>query len=616
MPIYTVQGPDGRTYKIEGPAGATAEQLGQFIMASSRKNEPAYDPTEGMSTTERFLAGAGKAMVDLGRGAGQLVGLVSNEDVAESRKRDAALMNTGAGKAGNFFGNVAAAIPSVLVPGAATVPGAAAIGAVQGLLQPSVSTDEAVQNTMLGGAAGAGGIMLGRAIAGGYQGAKALVEPFTESGRDKIAGRVIQRFAQDPAKVAQATGGRSATGALPTLAEETGDAGIARLQDALRSVDPQIGSAIGQRAADNNAARVAALQSLAGDSQKMAAALAAREAQAAPLYGEAFAKTVQVDDALNAILSRPSVQKALARAQSIAAEEGRKFGMSAAKAGASGVQLVDDAGRVVAEIGGTKATPSKITGQTLQDLKMGMDALLKDPTAGIAGKEAANVRATRDALVSWMEKSIPEFKAARTGYAANSRPINAMQVGEEIARRATSNTSDLAGNPRMQANALLGMLRDEQALIERATGRKGVGKALSDVFTPDELAMLQSVAKETDRAAAVASAGAGPGSATAQRMASQNILRQLVGPTGLPESWADSVVANTIIGKPLNLVYGGVAEPKIQQALADAVLNPQSANRLIQAAQPRQAIPDNALIRLLQQSARVTPSTLAVTGER
>lgn len=36
MPIYTVEGPDGRKYRIEGPAGATAEQLGQVISSQAQ----------------------------------------------------------------------------------------------------------------------------------------------------------------------------------------------------------------------------------------------------------------------------------------------------------------------------------------------------------------------------------------------------------------------------------------------------------------------------------------------------------------------------------------------------------------------------------------------------
>jgi hypothetical protein len=211
-----------------------------------------------------------------------------------------------------------------------------------------------------------------------------------------------------------------------------------------------------------------------------------------------------------------------------------------------------------------------------------------------------------------MEDANPAFKEARTKYAAASKPLNGMDVGEEILRKATSNNSDLAGNPRMQANALLGALRDEPGLINRAIGKKGVN-ALADVFTPEQLAKLQAVAGETDRVAAVASAGAGPGSATARRMASQNILSRLIGPTGLPSSWAESAIANTAIGKPLNLLYGGVAEPKIQQALAEAVLDPAKARQMLQTAQQQgMKLPDNVVTQLIATAARNSPATLAI----
>lgn len=129
------------------------------------KTPPSYDPTEGMSGTEKFLAGTGKAFADIGRGVGQLVGVVSPEDIAEARRLEAPLMKTGAGFAGNIAGNIAAAIPTMAIPGAATARGAALIGAGLGGLQPVTQDESRLGNVALGGAFGAAGALAPRAVA-------------------------------------------------------------------------------------------------------------------------------------------------------------------------------------------------------------------------------------------------------------------------------------------------------------------------------------------------------------------------------------------------------------------------------------------------------------------
>lgn len=210
MPIYTVQGPSGKTYTIEGPAGATAEQLGQVIMQSSRDERAAsdrarfkaeLDPTKDMGMTERLLAGVGKAMTDIGRGAGQMVGLVSRDDVRASRELDAPLMATGAGKVGEFVGKVAPlAAAGMAAPALATVKGAGALGAAMGLLEPSVSTGETLGNVALGGVAGAGGQKLGNVIAGKMAGRAANKATTFAADQTTNAQRVAS------AKAAQAQG--------------------------------------------------------------------------------------------------------------------------------------------------------------------------------------------------------------------------------------------------------------------------------------------------------------------------------------------------------------------------------------------------------------------------
>jgi hypothetical protein len=576
---------------MDATHAATASKIDNDAISQGAK-----DPTQGMSTFDKVAAGAGKAFYDLKQGAGQLVGLTDRKDVQETKDRDAALMSTGAAKGGNLLGNLALTLPAFLVPGAATLPGAAAVGAAQGLLAPSTSTTETAQNVGFGGAAGAGGVAAGKVLAGLYQGGKALAEPFYQAGRDKIAGRVIQRFADDPTAVAAARGGPSITGAVPTIAEETGDAGMARLQDAVRSVDPQIAGRVDARLAQNNAARVGKLNDMAGKDGARDFASEMRSGTAKDLYDRAFSVGIEPENLSPAmrgevtkLMQMPAIQDAMQAARQNAQNHGMKLdNMDASIAG-------------------------------LHQTKLAMDdaiSALKDGTASQANK-AAGIEAARDRLVSFMEKMSPDYRDARLTYAEMSKPLNQMDVASEVLKRGASSTTDLGRNVRLMPNSLTKLVQDDgESLVKQATGRKGLG-GLDKVMTPEQKNMLEAIVSEVDRTGAVARAGSGPGSPTAQRMAAQNVLRQLVGPTGLPASWAESALANTVVGKPLNLLYGGVAEPKIQQALAEAVLDPAKARQMLQVAQKQgYQLPDNAITRLLANSARSAPSSTAVSRER
>jgi hypothetical protein len=131
-------------------------------LANIEADQKTYAPTG--SDGQNFAAGAGKAVVDLGRGAGQLVGAVSEQDAAASRALDAPLMATKAGKFGNFAGNVAPAALAAFVPGANTVLGAGAVGAGMGLLQPAESMQERLKNTAFGGVGGSVGQKVGQYV--------------------------------------------------------------------------------------------------------------------------------------------------------------------------------------------------------------------------------------------------------------------------------------------------------------------------------------------------------------------------------------------------------------------------------------------------------------------
>lgn len=585
---------------------------------------PQADPSEGGSTiqvynpfgknldtglkvgqaTTRVLAGIGSGLDDLKTGVGQRLGFIDQASVDEKKRRDAPLKATTAGTVGNVIGKVAVGLPAAFVPGANTLVGAGLIGGAQGVLEPTASDESVAKNALIGASAGAGGVVLGRVLRAGYQGVKGLIEPFTDAGQNRIAGRVLERFAENPDAVRNATSAATETGARPLLAEAARDRGVATLQRALES-DPQIAAMVAQRAADNNAARVATIGSIAGDPAKRAAAESARKAASGDMYQAATNATYTVDSKLGDLLNRPAVKQALQRAKSLAENQGRPFTFATeTQAPFSGV-------------GGRAAESSKqITGQGLQDLKMALDEMLSDPASGFTGKAGDTIKNLRGQIMDWMEQANPAFKQARTAYASASKPINAMDVGQRLLDKTTGAIRDLGGNQRLQANAFARALNDEAGTVQKATGFKGVN-ALADVLQPEQLSKLNAVRNELELASNLAQAANGPGSQTAKSLASQNLLRQILGPTGLPQSWAESTMLETLL-RPVQFGMKA-AEPRIQNKLAEIMLDPSKAGNALSAAQKKEL--SNALQRVapyLQQAGQqsIPASTVLVSGKR
>lgn len=593
---------------------ASVRKLGAYLKTMPAQAAPAetYDPTEGMSTSDKFFAGAGKAFMDVGRGVGQLargvmptraadaIGLPTQADIDEAKRLDAPLMRTTAGSVGNITGNVAAALPAMFIPGAQGLAGAALTGGVMGLTQPVASDESRLKNVALGAGAGAGGVLAGRVLAAGAKGAKALVEPFTDKGRQAIAGRTLDRFGIQAGDLANVTGNKTVTGAVPTMAEQIarpeGAAGAARLQDSVRSLDPELAGKFVAREAENNAARVATLRELSGEGGARDFAAAMRSGAAKEQYGKAFATKMDMG-AMSAaergevtkLMQTPAIKDALKEAQTIAKNQG--------------LNLAKPDGSV----------------EGLHLMKLAMDDAIEAASKGgsaVAVNKAMSIKTARDRLVTFIERMAPDYAEARGTYAAMSKPLNQMDVADALFRKGTSATSDLGGTPRLMPDKFVNLLKNEEATVKGATGRD-LGK-LSQVLDPDQYSKVMAVGQELDKGAAVARAANGPGSATAQRLASQNVLRQILGPTGLPQSWAESTLLNTAM-RPVQFAYNGVAEPKIQAVLADLLLDPTKARAALQAARTApQTLPQSVrdAIPYLEQAMKTSIPAAALAGQR
>jgi len=515
------------------------------------------DPTEGMSTFDKVAAGVGKSMHDLGQGLGQYVGLSSRDDVKESRRLDAPLMRTTAGKTGDIAGNVAMTIPLAFVPGANTVAGAGAIGALTGLAQPSESTKETFTNAGLGGVAGAGGTLLGRGLAAAYQGATGLLRPMTGKGQQQIASEILQASATDAGKAAHAA--KSARplvpGSNPTMGQAAADPGLAQLERTLLN-NPESAGPLAARYAEQQAARRAAIAGVAGTPETRAALEAARSTAAGQNYGKAMAEGIDSEMAaalqpqIESLMKRPSMQSAKMIAKSLAAEKD---------------VALKDFGSVEGLDWVKKALDNQISKATA-------------PGSSIGKERLSGLLQTKQDLMSVIEQVSPSYKAANDAFAAASKPINAAEVAADLQRRLYKNAEWGAGKE--MGSTYQGALSDALESIKKQTG---MNKALADVMPAADVATLEGIAKDLARKESGQTLGRAVGSPTMQNMMGQNLLNKIAGPLGIPQSFSQSVLASAV-SRPYDFVMKS-AQPKIQGLLAEAMADPQKAAALLQMVQ-------------------------------
>jgi hypothetical protein len=603
---YKVQGPDGAIHVFEGPEGATQDQVLGFAQqhfahapAAPAVTVAPDDPGAIMSaligagwTFDRVMKGmqqlyyGGKSKLEAPTLSSLIAGKPSEQKLAQLKDQadEEQRLYQPLAQKHPIATAIGETLPAMAIPVggtaglAATVGKLAVAGALPGALEYGSAGERAKRGALGAAGAVAGGAVVPKVVEATVKGVpavgravRAAVEPLTEKGRATIAGRTLVNAAGDEAPVVAqrlAQAGELVPGSLPTAAQVAENGGIAALERSVSAAQP---ADFTRRGMEQAAARTGAIRNVAGDATKRADAVTARGTATKPLYDAAKAQTVEIDPALAELLKRPSVQQAIGRAQRIAQEEGRTFGLTqATKAGE--VAAVDAAGNPVLQQ--VAAQPGKVTGQTLQDLKMAMDALLSDPMGGIAGKEADLVKQTRGQLMNWMEQRIPDLKQARTTYADMSKPIGQMDVGQELLKAIEPALNDFGGLARETGNKYATALRNADQTAVKATKFKGTG--MRDLMTPDQMGSLESVASDLARKANAQDLGRGAGSDTFQKLALSNIAER---------SGAPGVVGTALdlpgVSKVAKFLYRE-PEEKIQTLIAKSLLEPKSAAQLME----------------------------------
>jgi hypothetical protein len=246
--------------------------------------------------------------------------------------------------------------------------------------------------------------------------------------------------------------------------------------------------------------------------------------------------------------------------------------------------------------------------QGMHYLKKALDDLAREAPPG--SNRARLVQQTSKDLGSVLEEIAPLYQQARREFQFNSVPINRAEVGERLLESTRGAIRDFSGQRKLQANAFAKALNDEERLIKQSTGFAGGPKSLADFLTPTQEGRVNAVRQELETLANLGNAASGPGSQTAQMLASQNLLSQMAGPLGIPQSFFDSAISQTMM-RPVQFAYKA-AEPRIGAAIADALLDPSQAQALVQAARLRDAVPRTSLGELYLR--RAAPAAIGVSS--
>lgn len=564
----------------------------QRFMKEARRSTAAQGDNTLLSDAAAFgknlapAAGAGIASVMRAIGMGRVLKAIGLPDTKEeATQNDAALMDAPGGSTGYALGQAApAALAIPFTP--ATIPGALAAGGVTGGLMTEGDLGDRALGATLGAAGGGAGALVAPVARAGAGFVRGGIEPLRQAGRTRIVGRSIDRFAEDPNAISQLINPtrqgpmtyRTLTGAEPTLAELTGDRGLATLQRAVMTDAAQSAGA-GQLAARqeaNNAARLATLRGVAGQGDlpvptssvralqqrmrqpSLREAEGARAAAAQRSYGEAYDAGIVPGAAeamapqLEQLMSRPSIEQARGTAVNMARESG------------------------LAEVPENSVRGLHFLKKALDDQALGLPP---------GSTQQGLVRDTAGDLASTLEDLSPLYQNARREFQNNSVPVQRAEVTGRLLDAGQNAIRDMSGNRTLSAQKFSNALNDEAKLIKGATGYKGTSPeaALSDTLQPWQIDRIAAVRNELELLSNLDRAAAGPGSHTAKMLSAQNLMRQTAGPLGLPESFMSNVISEQMQRLPTAVMYRS-ADQRIGDEMAQVFLDPRRAAAAVRAA--------------------------------
>lgn len=380
--------------------------------------------------------------------------------------------------------------------------------------------------------------------------AQGAIRPLTRSGQEAMAAQLLKDQARDPqAAAANLDAAQSVVpGSARTTGEASQDVGLLALEKGVRGKNT---AAFGERLSEQNAARQAELQNLAGTPQDIGVASRARDAATTPMremalgagQGTVPAPTQAVHDTIDTILASPAGKR----------------------------ETISKAMQWAREQIGNESDPAALY-EIRKDLQLAQRGKLQPsspnaPNASVLAQARGELGDVVKSLDDAIESAAPGFKAYLERYKEMSQPIDQMKIIQEIQRRAQLTSADVTTGQNFIGNA--GFSRALDAALQK-NGTK---------LTQDQVQRLEAIRTDLQYGQAINSPLVkAPGSDTFQNLSIAQVLG--AGPEGAHP-------ALRVLSKPLTWVYKlAGSDEKVNEILANAMLDPKLASQMLKRATP------------------------------
>lgn len=427
-------------------------------------------------------------------------------------------------------------------------------GAVGGAGAAGIGREEGAG--MLGqlGLAGLGGVLAPTSLSTGGQIAGRtvanVVRPFTQGGREAIAGRVLNQLADDPATamVRMETYKPPVAGYTPTTAQASRDIGLISAEQGIRGLDVE--GMFAKQASQANKARTVILDKIAKDKETVANVIEKRNELTAPIRERAFANSIATPEQFKSGITLIAEKKINDILQT---PSGKRDTV---------ISAMEDARNMIRRAN----TPQELY-EIRKDLRAAEQGLLDKSDRG--GASASSFKAARNelnqvirAVDDTIEAAAPEYKDYLKKYASISREIDRMTELQGLKSKVTTTIPD--------------PINDDLFMLSQAGFAKAVRNLPEDTNIPKgQRVALQKISKDLDDGV-LGRATKPAGSDTFKNMTTANIIGGIIGKS----MFGDVPQVLQKVTAPMNWLYNGT-DDQIRNLLVEAMLDPKLASKLM-----------------------------------